>query len=187
MCKKVADPLDAPPLVVGIFTLLKQFHSENTNFYLAFLAQYVRSIVDTMGRWVHACFGRGSDACVWFCCVSWGSSARMGWGAVTWRSGLGTLFGLSGWGTRAVTESDYGSSKAGFLIQCPGLILTWVVVIVCSYRVYPLSDCDGCVCLCLVCHLFFFFLLFLIYNCNGWLGVKHRVTTTLFFFSFLVW
>ena len=49
-CKKVADPQDAPPLVVGIFTLLKQFHSENTNLFLAFLCQYVRSIVDTMGR-----------------------------------------------------------------------------------------------------------------------------------------
>jgi WASH complex subunit strumpellin len=49
-CKKVTDPLDGPPLVVGIFTLLKQFHSENTNFYLGFLSQYVRSMVDAMGR-----------------------------------------------------------------------------------------------------------------------------------------
>ncbi|XP_076462616.1 WASH complex subunit 5-like [Babylonia areolata] len=48
-CKKVADPLDAPPLVVGIFTLLKQFHNENTKHFLHFLTQYVRSVVDTMG------------------------------------------------------------------------------------------------------------------------------------------
>lgn len=48
-CKKVTDPLDGPPLVVGIFTLLKQFHAENTNFFLAFLSQYVRSTVDAMG------------------------------------------------------------------------------------------------------------------------------------------
>ena len=70
----------------------------------------------------------------------------MGWGAETRRSGLGTLFELSGWGTQAVTESEYGSSKAGFLMQCPGLILTWVVVIVCSYRVYPLSQTVMIVC-----------------------------------------
>lgn len=48
-CKKVADPMDGPPLVVGIYTLLKQFHSENTNFFLGFLSQYVRSMVETMG------------------------------------------------------------------------------------------------------------------------------------------
>ncbi|XP_035827087.1 WASH complex subunit 5 [Aplysia californica] len=49
ICKKPADPLDAPPCVVGVYTLLKQSHSDNTNIFLAFLGQYVRSMVEAMG------------------------------------------------------------------------------------------------------------------------------------------
>ncbi|KAK0052092.1 WASH complex subunit strumpellin [Biomphalaria pfeifferi] len=47
-CKKPTDPLDCPPLVVGIYTLLKQCHSDSTNTYLAFLGQYVRSMVESL-------------------------------------------------------------------------------------------------------------------------------------------
>ena len=48
MCKKPADPVDAAPCVVGVYTLLKQSHSDNTNVFLAFLGQYVRSLVEVM-------------------------------------------------------------------------------------------------------------------------------------------
>ncbi|CAG5129653.1 unnamed protein product, partial [Candidula unifasciata] len=47
-CKKPTEPLDAPPFVVGIYTLLKQSHTDNTNLFLAFLGQYVRSMVEAM-------------------------------------------------------------------------------------------------------------------------------------------
>lgn len=47
-CKKPTDPLDAPPFVTGCITLLKQFHSENTEVFLALLGQYVRSTVDIL-------------------------------------------------------------------------------------------------------------------------------------------
>ncbi|RUS78371.1 hypothetical protein EGW08_013864 [Elysia chlorotica] len=47
-CKKPADPQDAPPCVVGVYTLLKQSHSDNINIFLAFLGQYVRSHVEPM-------------------------------------------------------------------------------------------------------------------------------------------
>lgn len=46
--KKAADPLDAPPFVTGCLTLLKQYHAENTDIFLAFLGQYVRSLVDSL-------------------------------------------------------------------------------------------------------------------------------------------
>ncbi|XP_038056716.1 WASH complex subunit 5-like [Patiria miniata] len=41
------DPLDGPPLVVGTLTLLRQFHSETTDQFLALLGQYVRSSVES--------------------------------------------------------------------------------------------------------------------------------------------
>ncbi|XP_076082010.1 WASH complex subunit 5-like isoform X2 [Mytilus galloprovincialis] len=47
-CKKLTDPLDGPPFVTGCITLLKQFHSENTDSFLALLGQYVRSTVNML-------------------------------------------------------------------------------------------------------------------------------------------
>lgn len=47
-CKKLTDPIDAPPFVVGVYTLLKQSHSDNTKLYLGFLGQYARSIVESI-------------------------------------------------------------------------------------------------------------------------------------------
>jgi WASH complex subunit strumpellin len=38
-------PLDGAPLVVGVITLLKQFHSLHTHTFLAYLGQYVRAHV----------------------------------------------------------------------------------------------------------------------------------------------
>ena len=52
--KKPTDPLDAPPFVTGCLTLLKQYHAENTDIFLAFLGQYVRSLVDSLPGLVSA-------------------------------------------------------------------------------------------------------------------------------------
>ena len=52
VCKKPADPLDAPPFVIGCITLLKQQHVDNTDKFLALMGQYVRSFVDAMPGWV---------------------------------------------------------------------------------------------------------------------------------------
>jgi len=46
ICKKTTEPLDGIPLVVGIVTLLRQFHPENTTKFLAFVGQYARSMVE---------------------------------------------------------------------------------------------------------------------------------------------
>ncbi|XP_053393927.1 WASH complex subunit 5-like isoform X1 [Mercenaria mercenaria] len=48
VCKKPQDPLDAPPFVIGCITLLKQFHVDNTDRFIALMGQYVRSFVDAM-------------------------------------------------------------------------------------------------------------------------------------------
>ncbi|XP_067888537.1 WASH complex subunit 5 [Heterodontus francisci] len=46
LCKKSTDPIDWPPLVVGLVTLLKQFHSRYTEHFLALIGQFVRSTVE---------------------------------------------------------------------------------------------------------------------------------------------
>jgi len=45
VCKRPAEPLDGAPFVAGTVTLLKQFHSENTEQFFALLSQYVRSMI----------------------------------------------------------------------------------------------------------------------------------------------
>nr|XP_060628743.1 WASH complex subunit 5 [Anolis sagrei ordinatus] len=46
VCKKPADPIDWPPLVLGLLTLLKQFHSRYTEQFLALIGQFVRSMME---------------------------------------------------------------------------------------------------------------------------------------------
>ncbi|XP_033124935.1 WASH complex subunit 5-like [Anneissia japonica] len=46
VAKQIKDPIDGPPFIAGTITLLKQFHSENTDQFLALLGQYVRSHVE---------------------------------------------------------------------------------------------------------------------------------------------
>ncbi|GCB74711.1 hypothetical protein scyTo_0003802 [Scyliorhinus torazame] len=46
VCKKSTDPTDWPPLVVGLVTLLKQFHSRYTEQFLALIGQFIRSTVE---------------------------------------------------------------------------------------------------------------------------------------------
>lgn len=43
--KRANDSLDGAPFVVGMVTLLKQFHSDNTDQFFALLSQYVRSFI----------------------------------------------------------------------------------------------------------------------------------------------
>ena len=45
VCKKPTEPLDGAPFIAGTVTLLKQFHSENTEHFFALLGQYVRSAI----------------------------------------------------------------------------------------------------------------------------------------------
>lgn len=47
VCKKSTDSLDGPPLVAGCITLLRQFHSDNRETFLAYMGQYVRSMVES--------------------------------------------------------------------------------------------------------------------------------------------
>ena len=44
--RRGTDPLDGAPFVAGCVTLLRQFHSDNTEHCLALIGQYVRSIVE---------------------------------------------------------------------------------------------------------------------------------------------
>ncbi|KAK3090762.1 hypothetical protein FSP39_014429 [Pinctada imbricata] len=48
VAKKPQDPLDSPPFVAGCITVLKQFHSEYTDVFLAYLGQYIRSVVEVL-------------------------------------------------------------------------------------------------------------------------------------------
>lgn len=50
-CRKAADAVDWPPLVLGLLTLLKQFHSRYTHQFLALIGQYIRSIMEQCTRY----------------------------------------------------------------------------------------------------------------------------------------
>lgn len=52
VCKKPTEPVDGAPFVAGVVTLLKQFHSENTDQFLAYLGQYVRSLLEAAPGYV---------------------------------------------------------------------------------------------------------------------------------------
>ncbi|KAM9308792.1 WASH complex subunit 5 [Gastrophryne carolinensis] len=45
-CRKPADAIDWPPLVLGLLTLLKQFHSRYTEQFLALIGQFIRSAME---------------------------------------------------------------------------------------------------------------------------------------------
>jgi WASH complex subunit strumpellin len=45
-CKVKNDPLDEAPLVVGIITILKQFHFSVTQTYVSYAGQYIRGSVN---------------------------------------------------------------------------------------------------------------------------------------------
>nr|CAD7394522.1 unnamed protein product [Timema cristinae] len=43
VCKKPQDPIDGVPFIVGIQTILKQFHPEVRNQYLLYMGQFIKS------------------------------------------------------------------------------------------------------------------------------------------------
>ncbi|TSK20198.1 WASH complex subunit 5 [Bagarius yarrelli] len=45
-CRRAADPVDWVPLVLGLLTLFKQFHSRYTEQFLALIGQFIRSIME---------------------------------------------------------------------------------------------------------------------------------------------
>ncbi|XP_062506598.1 WASH complex subunit 5-like [Corticium candelabrum] len=45
VCRKATDPLDGPPFVVGTLTLLRQYHTDCADQFLALVGQYVRTMV----------------------------------------------------------------------------------------------------------------------------------------------
>eukprot|EP00035_Acanthoeca_spectabilis_P022186 m.442450 g.442450 ORF g.442450 m.442450 type:complete len:1163 (-) comp18809_c0_seq1:1689-5177(-) len=46
LARKPGDPVDGPPFVVGLITLLKQFHSTHTHRFFAYLGQYIRTHIE---------------------------------------------------------------------------------------------------------------------------------------------
>merc|ERR1712224_698301 len=46
--KNVKEPLDGTPFVVGVLTILKQFHSSNIQKFLAYMSQYIRALINKM-------------------------------------------------------------------------------------------------------------------------------------------
>jgi len=65
VCKKPTDPLDGAPFIAGTVTLLKQFHSENTERFFALLGQYVRSAIASTHGFVHTV----TPTCCVYSCV----------------------------------------------------------------------------------------------------------------------
>mmetsp|Transcript_15699 Transcript_15699/g.24851 ORF Transcript_15699/g.24851 Transcript_15699/m.24851 type:complete len:115 (-) Transcript_15699:134-478(-) len=47
VAKNPRGGIDGAPLVVGVITILKQFHSSNTTKFIGYLAQYVTSAVNS--------------------------------------------------------------------------------------------------------------------------------------------
>ena len=67
VCRKPADPVDWPPLVLGLLTLLKQFHSRYTEQFLALIGQFIRSTVEQCVRYRRPIRKK------------WNQCSRMGW------------------------------------------------------------------------------------------------------------
>ncbi|KAF0972785.1 hypothetical protein FDP41_009034 [Naegleria fowleri] len=44
--KKKGDILDGTPFIIGIYTILRQFHSSETHLFLAYIGQYIRANTD---------------------------------------------------------------------------------------------------------------------------------------------
>lgn len=48
LCKRSQEPLDGVALVVGIQSLLRQFHPEVAKQFLLYLSQFIKSHVDAI-------------------------------------------------------------------------------------------------------------------------------------------
>lgn len=42
--RKPTDTIDGPPFLIGVLTILKQFNSQQTDVFIQFMAQYIKSI-----------------------------------------------------------------------------------------------------------------------------------------------
>lgn len=71
VCRKPADPVDWPPLVLGLLTLLKQFHARYTEQFLALIGQFIRSTVEQCTRY------RTTGGKMWNCCYTLGCEPCM--------------------------------------------------------------------------------------------------------------
>ena len=47
MPKRANDPLDSMPFTIGLLTILKQYHSEYTEEFIALIGQYTRSMAES--------------------------------------------------------------------------------------------------------------------------------------------
>ena len=47
MPRKINDPLDSTPFTIGLITILKQYHSEYTEDFIALIGQYARSTTES--------------------------------------------------------------------------------------------------------------------------------------------
>lgn len=56
VCKRPADQIDWLPLVLGLLTLLKQFHSRYTEQFLTLIGQFIRSTMEQCMRYPHFTF-----------------------------------------------------------------------------------------------------------------------------------
>jgi len=45
VCPKKDVPLDGAPFIVGVITILKQFHSSHTHTFLSYLGQFIRASI----------------------------------------------------------------------------------------------------------------------------------------------
>ena len=56
MPRNLKDPLDSMPFTIGLLTILKQYHSEYTEDFIALIGQYARSSVEANAtRFFHCC------------------------------------------------------------------------------------------------------------------------------------
>ena len=83
VCPSKKVPLDGAPFVVGIVTLLKQYHSSHTTVFLQFMGQFVRAsmaeaLLGRRGKGVGPVFGREVRAVLLFLSqfCAWGGCGR---------------------------------------------------------------------------------------------------------------
>lgn len=111
VCRKPADPVDWPPLVLGLLTLLKQFHSRYTEQFLALIGQFIRSTVEQCTRY------RRPTRKKWNWCY------RMGWEPRMANSSYHPPSRDRNWLLTLLCKAGRGTSPClGQLKVCPSLV-----------------------------------------------------------------
>ena len=122
VARKVLDPLDGPPFVVGVITLLHQFHSSHTHRFMALCGQYIRyvAVLDFVVR--HNMMICVRAWCSPPCC--WCSSAYTVW------KNFGGWFGRSEERARTGGRPPSGERTPDSSTQClphlPPICFEWV-------------------------------------------------------------